>query len=140
MLAAPEDGRAVAAIVKLIGKEIPLCVIPGIEEAELEYDERRRRGVRRATRPDDHRHAHTRDGGARSAAAEVRPPRRDRRPRVTDAPLPNAAGSNVTSFPSTAEVYRAGRQEREGPSPKVVGFGDHLPAFLSRRPRIIARP
>ena len=51
MLAAPEDGRAVAAIVKLIGKEIPLSVIPGIEEVELEYDERRRRGARRDTRP-----------------------------------------------------------------------------------------
>src|SRR5437899_1146142 len=36
MLAAPEDGRAVAAIVKLIGKEIPLGVMPGVEEAELE--------------------------------------------------------------------------------------------------------
>src|SRR6201998_2801900 len=52
MLAAPEDGRAVAAIVKLIGKEIPPVVIPGIEDAELEYDERQRRAPRRAARLD----------------------------------------------------------------------------------------
>jgi len=51
MLAVPEDGRAVAAIVRLIGKEIPSTVIPGIEEAELEYDERKRRGARRTARP-----------------------------------------------------------------------------------------
>src|SRR6266478_2017562 len=39
MLAVPEDGRAVAAIVKLIGRDIPMVVVPGIAEAELEYDE-----------------------------------------------------------------------------------------------------
>ena len=141
MLAAPEDGRAVAAIVKLIGREIPLCVIPGIEEAELDYDERKRRSPRRAARPDNRRHARTRDAGVRSAPAEVHPPRRDRRPRVTDAPLPNTAGSNVTPFPSVAEARRTGQQERKGQdSRQVVGFGDHLPAFLSRAPRIVARP
>jgi hypothetical protein len=43
----------------------------------------------------------------------------------------------VTAFPSAGQVHR-GRQEREGS--KVVGFGDHLPAFLSRPPRIVARP
>jgi superfamily II DNA/RNA helicase len=138
MLAAPEDGRAVAAIVKLIGKEIPLSVIPGIEEAELEYDERQRRAPRHAARPDKRQPAHARDVAARSAPADAHRPRRDRRPSPTSAPPPDMARSNVTPFPSAAEVHRAGRQEREGP--KVVGFGDHLPAFLSRPPRIIARP
>src|ERR1700726_2030444 len=37
MLASPEDGDAVAAIVKLIGKEIPPIAIEGIAAAELEY-------------------------------------------------------------------------------------------------------
>jgi superfamily II DNA/RNA helicase len=138
MLAAPEDGRAVAAIVKLIGKEIPPVVIPGIEDAELEYDERQRRAPRRAARPDKRQPAHARDVAARSAPADAHRPRRDRRPSPTSAPPPDMARSNVTPFPSAAEVHRAGRQEREGP--KVVGFGDHLPAFLSRPPRIIARP
>src|SRR5499427_505804 len=50
MLAVPEDGKAVAAIVRLIGSEIPATVIPGIETAELEYDKRRSRTPRRAAR------------------------------------------------------------------------------------------
>jgi len=138
MLAAPEDGRSVAAIVKLIGKEIPLTVIPGIDDAEFEYDERPRRVGRRTTRTDDRQPTHTRDAGRLPAPAAARPLRRDRRPNAIDKPVPNAAGSNVTAFPSAGQVHRAGRREREGS--KVVGFGDHLPAFLSRPPRIVARP
>jgi superfamily II DNA/RNA helicase len=138
MLATPEDGRAVAAIAKLIGKEIPLSVIPGIEEVELEYDERQRRGARRAPRPDDRQPVRVRAASRRPAPTEARPPRRDRRPNANKAARPDMAGSKVTSFPGAADVHRAGRQEREGP--KVVGFGDHLPAFLSRPPRIVARP
>src|SRR4051794_10240023 len=49
MLASPEDGDAVAAIVKLIGREIPPITIEGIEAAEFEYGERRSR--RRSHRP-----------------------------------------------------------------------------------------
>src|SRR5271169_5452658 len=53
MLASPEDGDAVAAIVKLIGREIPPIAIEGIEAAELEYGERRsRRGARRPVKSD----------------------------------------------------------------------------------------
>ena len=138
VLATPEDGRAVAAIAKLIGKEIPLSVIPGIKEVELEYDERQRRGARRAPRPDDRQPVRVGAANRRPAPTEARPPRRDRRPNATNAARPDMAGSKVTSFPGAADVHRAGRQEREGP--KVVGFGDHLPAFLSRPPRIVARP
>jgi superfamily II DNA/RNA helicase len=135
MLATPEDGRAVAAIVKLIGKEIPLSVIPGIEEVDLEYDERRRRGARRDTGP-ARQPARTRDTGRRST-----PTGRDRRPSVSNAAPPDLAASNVAPFPGAAEVQRAGQQERKArEASKVVGFGDHLPAFLSRAPRIVARP
>jgi hypothetical protein len=138
-LATPEDGKAVAAIAKLIGKEIPLSVIPGIEEVELEYDERQRRGARRATRPDDRQRVRARDADRRPAPAESGRPRRERRPRATKAlPPPNMDRSNVRPFPRADEAHRAGRQEREGS--RVVGFGDHLPAFLSRPPRIVARP
>ena len=141
MLAAPEDGGAVAAIVKLIGNEIPLNVIPGIEEVELEYDERRRRGARRATRPDDRQRVFTRDAGRRPGPAKSGRTRRDRRPSATNAPPPDMAGSNVTPFPGAAEVRRARPQERkEQGTERVVGFGDHLPAFLSRPPRIVAGP
>src|SRR5215470_12551477 len=69
MLATPEDGRAVAAITKLIGKEIPLSVIPGIEVAKLEYDQRRGRGARSAVRPDNRRPTQTRASDRRRASA-----------------------------------------------------------------------
>jgi hypothetical protein len=47
----------------------------------------------------------------------------------------------VTPFPSAAEAGRAGQRERKEQDDRhVVGFGDHLPAFLSRAPRIVARP
>ena len=55
MLAAPEDGIAVAAIVKLIGKEIPPMSIDGVETAELEYEAYRRRGSRRPGYPPGNR-------------------------------------------------------------------------------------
>src|SRR5271165_1432835 len=78
MLAVPEDGKAVAAIVKLIGKEIPPIVIDGIEPAELEYEEHRRRGPRQAAKS-----AHTppparnREAVGRPKLAEDRPRRRN---------------------------------------------------------------
>ena len=50
MLAAPEDGRAVAAIVKLIGREIPPAAIDGIAAGDLVYDEADRRRSRRSPR------------------------------------------------------------------------------------------
>src|SRR5262245_12395526 len=52
MLAVPEDGNAVAAITRLIGKEIPLVVIDGIEPAELRYGEYRRRKLGRLAKSD----------------------------------------------------------------------------------------
>ena len=140
MLAAPEDGRAVAAITKLIGKEIPVGMIPGIEVAELEYDQRRGRGARGATRPDNRRSARILDTDRRPARAESRPPRRERSPRASNAPLPNGDGSNGMLYPIAVETHRAGPHERKGQeASKVVGFGNDLPAFLSRPPRIVAR-
>jgi superfamily II DNA/RNA helicase len=132
MLAAPEDGRAVAAISKLIGKEIPSSVIPGIEEAELEYDQRRGRSPRPIR---------TRETTRRARAGETGSPHRNRPPRTSSVPLPSGNGSNGVPYPITAEPHRAGPHERKGQeASKIVGFGDHLPAFLSRRPRIVARP
>ena len=113
MLAVPEDGKAVAAIVRLIGSEITATVIPGIESAELEYDKRRSRGPRPGAR------------SARDGASPAHP-----------------VEANVTPFPYTAKDRRAANGEAKGQDHRkvVVGFGDHLPAFLSRPPRIIAYP
>src|SRR5436309_9272769 len=67
-LAAPEEGKAVAAIQALIGRDIPNATVPGIAEAELEYDERRRRGSHRPARSEHRPRAGNGDGGARVAA------------------------------------------------------------------------
>jgi superfamily II DNA/RNA helicase len=141
MLASPADGRAVAAIIKLIGKEIPLSVVPGIDEADLEYDRRPRRGTPRAPRPDSRRPARMRDADRRPAPAESHPRRRDHAPSTSNAPLLNGARSNVTPFPGATKVRRAKQDQRkEQEAAKIIGFGDDLPAFLSRPPRVVARP
>jgi superfamily II DNA/RNA helicase len=140
MLASPEDGDAVAAIVKLIGKEIPPIAIEGIAAAELEYGERRsRRGARRPVKS-DRRRTRT-DAAPRREPAESRAPRRERRPSAKEAAQQDLPASNVTSFPR-APVARVPRRPERQPDPdrQVVGFGDHLPAFLARPPRIVARP
>jgi superfamily II DNA/RNA helicase len=143
MLASPEDGDAVAAIVKLIGKEIPPIAIEGVESAELEYGGHR---ARRARRPvnSDRRRSRTKDAAPRREPAEPRAPRRERRPSVKEAAPrdpQDLPASNVTSFPrpSVARVPRRPERQPE-PDRQVVGFGDHLPAFLARPPRIVARP
>jgi superfamily II DNA/RNA helicase len=144
MLASPEDGDAVAAIVKLIGKEIPPIAIEGIEAADLEFGVRRLRRARRSVQSDRRR---IRTDAAPPGApgrelAEPRAPRRERRPGAKEAKQKqDLPASNVTSFPRTP-VTRVPRRPERQPEPdrQVVGFGDHLPAFLARPPRVVARP
>src|SRR5499427_7367739 len=75
MLASPEDGDAVAAIVKLIGKEIAPIAIAGVATAELEYEDRRRRRSRRPTRSDhrEREQAHSKPDDARPARHQPNP-------------------------------------------------------------------
>src|SRR6266851_50373 len=113
MLAAPEDGNAVAAIVKLIGKDIPAITIDGIETGQLEYGEYRRRGSRRPARSDHRPRTPSHDAGARPEPAEDRAPRRSRRPSATDAPRQDRAGTNVTPFPRAAAARAPRQAERE---------------------------
>ena len=125
MLASPEDGDAVAAIVKLIGKEIAPIAVEGIEAAELEYGERRSRRARRSAK-----------NSGRQARSQNAAPRREALNGQGDQPA-----SNVTLFPRPAVSRVPRRPERQSePDRQVVGFGDHLPAFLARPPRIVARP
>jgi superfamily II DNA/RNA helicase len=140
MLASPDDGDAVAAIAKLIGREIPPIAIEGIETAELEYGGRRSRRGRRPVQSD--RRRPRADAAPRREPAEPRAPRRERRPSIKEKEAQqDLPASNVTSFPRTP-VARVPRRPERQPEPdrQVVGFGDHLPAFLARPPRIFARP
>ncbi|HMD62618.1 MAG TPA: DEAD/DEAH box helicase, partial [Stellaceae bacterium] len=140
MLASPEDGNAVAAIAKLIGREIPSIAIEGIEAAELEYGEHRARRARRPVKSDRPR-ARTKDAAPQREPAAPRASRRDPRPHVKEAAQQELPASNVTSFPRAAVARVPRRPERQSePDRQVVGFGDHLPAFLARPPRIVARP
>ena len=158
MLAAPEDGKAVAEIVKLIGKDIPMREVEGIAPAALDYTARRGRGARptagttgaarptRAARSDLPQRGGSDSLAARATPANERPARRKPRPatevlpRATP-PAPPANGATVTPFPRAA-VPRLPRQPERNldDDRKIVGFGDDLPAFLARAPRVVARP
>jgi superfamily II DNA/RNA helicase len=149
VLASPEDGNALAAIEKLIGKEIPRMAIEGMEAAELEFGERRSRHPRRAVKS-DRPQARTGEAAARRKSAEGRGSKTGRKadPRKSsqrDATRPEVrngelADSNVAQFPRPAAPRVSRRPERQPePDRQVIGFGDHLPAFLARPPRVAAR-
>jgi superfamily II DNA/RNA helicase len=134
MLAEPKDGKAVAAIVKLIGREIAPAAIGGIAAAELVYDEGEKRRSRRSPRSDrPSRDDHS--GAARSKLA-VEHPRSP--PASASPPTKNGVGATrvAVALPSRPPLEHKPRGEGK----PTVGFGDHLPAFLARPPRIVARP
>ena len=136
-LAAPEDGKNVAAIQKLIGKDIPLANVHGIADAELEFDEgARHRGGRRnaaAPRVNGKPAGGKRIGGERPErrAARPEPARETERPRHEPSSRREPPRRNGHDRPQAAR----GQDGHEAP---VVGFGDDLPAFLRRAPRIAA--
>jgi superfamily II DNA/RNA helicase len=138
MLAAPEDGMAVAAITKLIGKEISAVGIDGIAAAELEYEKRRRRGSGRPAKPDRRQPSGAHDAGRKPA--ENGKPRQERRPPLAAAQRQDPVGSNVTPFPRTPARVPRQSERHSDRDRQVIGFGDDLPAFLARPPRIVARP
>ncbi|MBL8689074.1 MAG: DEAD/DEAH box helicase, partial [Rhodospirillaceae bacterium] len=118
-LATPEDGKFVAAIERLLHKEIPRVEIEGFSGAALEAGDGRRRGR----------------GRGRSEAAPKSEPKRREQVEHTEAPV-----ANVTPFRPRQEAKPRPernrddrrRDEREDRTP-VVGLGDHVPAFLLRR-------
>jgi superfamily II DNA/RNA helicase len=132
-LATPEDGKHVADIVKLIGKEIPIIPVDGLEQPGFEdVDERKRRrgrkdderGRSRTERADRTRHpekvAHKADPAGDDRMAG--PGRQDQAPR-----------------PDHRRDDRRRRPELEDDE-VVVGFGDHVPAFVLRRARPAPAP
>ena len=168
-LAAPEDGRFVAAIQKLIGKDIPLAAMADIAPAALDFeggDRRRGRGRSApATRRAPERAAPERAAperaapergeraGSRSAHPEKgRPEHRVRRERAAPAePRVDTVEPAVALFPRPlarpAPEPRPQMQPQMQPEHRpehraehrVVGFGDDLPAFLARAPRVAVR-
>jgi superfamily II DNA/RNA helicase len=140
-IAAPEDGKAMAAIVNLIGKEIPMIEIEGVESRELEYDERRPR--RRGKRTEQHKSEPSKAEPIKSGPKAEKAPRR-RKPSadkpsngrgVVYEPVRMEADGNITRFPGPKHEHR---RDDDADDRRVVGFGDHLPAFLARPIRIAA--
>jgi superfamily II DNA/RNA helicase len=145
-LAAPEDGKSVAAIQKLITRDIPMVTIPGIPTAELDFEgERRPRGRRPAaarSTPERTRPRPSQDGErrARRPASEHAEPVRQNLTHTAAEPRVEARRDiNVTPFPKRdrqppRRPERDANHDEGGPS--APGFGDHMPAFLARAPRL----
>jgi superfamily II DNA/RNA helicase len=157
-LAFPEDGKFVAAITKLIGREIPPVEIEGIETQELSEDDRPRRGRGR--------------GSARSRSGRSSKPRRERAPDRDRKPAERKAErtskpereskSSEDAAPAPAEKARENgrdggrkrggkraddkarieKERRRERKPEPVsdhsgpGMGDHVPAFLNKPVRV----
>jgi superfamily II DNA/RNA helicase len=140
MLATPEDGKAVAAIERLIGRAIPPFSIDGVAAAALDAEAPDGRRPRRG----NHRAAEWRPARASHGVESDRRPRRNDRP-PRQAPHRETQDAEVVTFPGpnghpVAEPRRRPQPERRrepGPERRVVGFGDDLPAFLARAPRAV---
>jgi superfamily II DNA/RNA helicase len=164
-IAVPEDGKLVQAIEKLINQEIPRLTIAGIETAELSFDDdpRRRRGGRgkkEEMRRPEPRARRPREEAVEAPVAEVaaeqpqREPRRERpqRDRFEARNAESRPDRNSEARPDRNEASRREREDRRDRDDRrdrrprredrdddlvpVLGFGDHVPAFILR----IARP
>lgn len=153
-IASPYDGKAVAAITKLIQREIPLIAIDGLEspafEEESEDGGRRRGAPRRRGRDEGSRESKAegrsgrRDRGERSERGErgerperhertERSPERNERPAAADT-APSQAPRSESGRGDAARSERRRRRDDEDDVP-VIGFGDHMPAFMMRTGR-----
>jgi len=147
-LAAPEDGRFVQAIEQLIGKPIPPVSVDGIAAASLSFEDSdgRSRGRSRG-RGKSHGSAPHR-GKPRQEAPRHEPPRAAKphepahKPETARQPAPVPArfapitmGATPPAEPARPAPAPAANRDRRNSDdgPRVVGFGDHMPAFLARR-------
>jgi superfamily II DNA/RNA helicase len=141
-LATPEEGRFVQAIAKLIGKEIPAASVEGIAGAELSYEENGRRRGKPQARGRDRRPRKGESHGQQPPRRERENDRRnagnrtDRPPHPPREPAPRPITmdpeSNVTPLPPRRDDHRREHEDDR----RIIGFGDHLPAFLARPARV----
>ncbi|HTW52866.1 MAG TPA: DEAD/DEAH box helicase [Stellaceae bacterium] len=130
-IAAPEDGKNVAAIQKLIKRDIPATIVPGIPTEELDFEgERSYRGrgrqsasARSRSARGDERPAQRRKSTDRAA----KPIRQDESHTTETRHERPASDNTVTPFPK-----RRPRPVEHDDAPIAPGFGDHMPAFLRR--------
>ncbi|RJF87493.1 DEAD/DEAH box helicase [Oleomonas cavernae] len=154
-LATPYDAKFVRAIEDLIKQPIPRIVVEGVEAGELLSDEQaksRKRGRHKPVAtlshvklPKSGKDKAPRKAPEAPAEEPVRGRRRDEEERAPRAAAPAAPPPSSTDR-SGSERYRADfavdrseqrRDRRPGRrdddlGPSVVGFGDHVPAFILR--------
>ncbi|MEI6559435.1 MAG: DEAD/DEAH box helicase [Rhodospirillaceae bacterium] len=164
MLATSEDGKMLASINRLIKKDVPCVALEGFEASEPTADESppRERAGRDRGRGRDRGDRGDRGGdrGRSREAREPRPPERERLPgpevvpeaellrvRPVEPPVRESltggrlasGGGGRRPDPSVRSEPDQRRRRRfdEDDDRSVVGFGDHMPAFLMRavRPR-----
>ena len=149
-----EDAKYLQAIVKLIGKDIPAFNNAGITAGQQTENERN--GVPNVNAPpaeaesdqvENGTHARgeaannkARDGKRSALKADSprkKPRSRGGRDRERTYPEERTPGpGNVTTFPAQAARGRKPKRDRDeesGNNKKVVGLGDHVPAFLLRK-------
>ena len=144
-IAAPEDGKNVGAIQKLIARDIPAVTVAGIPTEELDFEgERSHRG--RGKRSGDKKaksssKTERRDDKRESGKSRRDEPRETVKARDERHDTANAQrDTNVTPFPRRSrqpvrpDGNRADYDRDDAPS--GPGFGDHMPAFLARAPRL----
>jgi superfamily II DNA/RNA helicase len=114
MIATPDDSPNVHAIQNLIGKPIEPVSVPDLEALDLDADDKSTRRRRRPSR------------GRPSAKPRSGKPRAEK-PR--EKPVTKAAPKK--------EAPKRRRKEKpaENDDKEVVGMGDHVPAFLMRKPK-----
>ncbi len=122
MLAVPEDAKAVSAIEKLIGREIPRGRIDGLAETPLEFVPG---GSRLPPRVEGRPPRKSFSSQNVPRQAKRRPENEGQREKTSDPR--REGGPTITGNPQTPR--------RNGDTDAAVGFGDHLPAFLARRPK-----
>jgi superfamily II DNA/RNA helicase len=170
-IATPDDGKLVAAIEALIGREVPRIMVDGLDNLQLaEGDGRRGRGGRGGgadrrgkgrgeprrrpePRPTVEAEAPVEVVAAPPAPREDRPARDDRRRRGDErkrsrprdelaAGVPAAVADvgpvAVRGQPHPYGEARRRRRDDDDLGDPVVGFGDHVPAFMLRVPRLPA--
>ena len=138
-LATPEDGKALAAIVKLIGKEIPRCTIEGLPAdlpLDIKADGRKHRKRDRGTEPADEPKRKSRRDGRVETEEAAPPPRAARRDGHAEteeaAPPPRAARRD-------GDRRERSRSEGGEDAGDVIGFGSQIPDFM-RQPVVLPPP
>ena len=154
-IATQEEGAFVEAIIKLIGKDIPLYEIDGIETAVLNgpAEERRQRKRKRA-KPIGGAVKRVSQKTARAPVAEAkeisnlgvaetkmrRTKRRGRAEKSNGAPNISEPSELASRKPTAKVTPKKPRKTSTTEGAPVVGMGDHTPAFMLRPTRTDSEP